>query len=116
MVNSAYGSELNRLLVEGVSDISELRVTGLVGFPSFHTVMALMSLIAIWPYRLARLALIVVNTALLPAILIHGGHNLMDVLGGTVVTAVSWWLGLRVFEAQDRRLTQPGYAVPAIET
>ncbi|MER9373199.1 phosphatase PAP2 family protein [Mesorhizobium sp. M0491] len=116
VVNSAYGSELNRLLVEGVTDISELQVTGLVGFPSFHTVMALMSLIAIWPYRLARLALILVNTALLPAILIHGGHNLMDVLGGTVITVISWWLGLRVFEAQDRRLPRLGYAVPAIET
>lgn len=40
----------------------------------------------------------------------------MDVLGGTVITAISWWLGLLVFEAQDRRLTRPGYAVPAIET
>jgi len=103
MGSSAYGAELNRLLVEGVKDISELQVTGLVGFPSFHTVMALMSLIAVWPYTFARLALILVNVALFPAILIHGGHNLMDVFGGVVVTLVCWRLGFLVFQAQLRR-------------
>jgi membrane-associated phospholipid phosphatase len=65
--------------------------------------MALMSLITIWPYRLARFALILANTALLPAILIHGGHNLMDVLGGTVITIACWRLGLLAFDAQQRR-------------
>lgn len=116
VVNSAYGAEINRLLVDGVKDISALQVTGLVGFPSFHTVMALMSLIAAWPYRPARFALILVNAALLPAILIHGGHNLMDVLGGALITALSWRLGLATFDVQQRRLAlQPQYASPAIE-
>lgn len=103
VVNSAYGAELNRLLVDGIKDISAIQVTGLIGFPSFHTVMALMSLIAIWPYSFARFALILVNTALLPAILIHGGHNLMDVFGGTVITVACWRLGLLAFDAQQRR-------------
>ncbi|UDL90313.1 phosphatase PAP2 family protein [Mesorhizobium sp. PAMC28654] len=102
IVNSAYGAELNRLLVEGVQDISKLKTTGLVGFPSFHTVMALISLIAVWPYLPMRLVLILINVALLPAILIHGGHNLMDVLGGILITVVSWRLGVLVFEAQER--------------
>ncbi|AZO54621.1 hypothetical protein EJ077_14975 [Mesorhizobium sp. M8A.F.Ca.ET.057.01.1.1] len=101
VVDSAYGAELNRLLVEGIKDITAIKVTGLIGFPSFHTVMALMSLIAIWPYRFARFALILANAALLPAILIHGGHNLMDVFGGTVITIVCWRLGLLAFEAQQ---------------
>ena len=103
IVNSAYGAELNRLLAEGVKNVSELKTTGLVGFPSFHTVMALMSLIVVWPYRPLRYALIVVNTALLPAILIQGGHNLMDVFGGTLITFISWRLGLLVFDAEERR-------------
>ncbi|MCV3208398.1 phosphatase PAP2 family protein [Mesorhizobium sp. YC-39] len=116
VVNSAYGAELNRLLVEGVRDISTLKATGLVGFPSFHTVMALMSLTAVWPYRPMRFALILINAALLPAILIHGGHNLMDVLGGTVVTALCWRLGLVAFEAQQRRPSSgPRHAQAVVE-
>ncbi|WP_245475565.1 phosphatase PAP2 family protein [Mesorhizobium sp. M7A.F.Ca.US.006.01.1.1] len=103
VVNSAYGAELNRLLVEGTKDISAMRVTGLIGFPSFHTVMALMSLVAMWPYPLVRLVLILVNATLLPAILVHGGHNLMDVFGGAVITMTSWRVGLWAFEAQQRR-------------
>ena len=116
VVNSAYGAELNRLLATGVKDISTLRVTGLVGFPSFHTVMALMSLIAIWPYAVGRFALILLNAALLPAILIHGGHNLMDVLGGMLITIACWRLGLLVFDAQQHRaLSDTQYKQPAIE-
>lgn len=103
VVNSAYGAELNRLLVEGVKDVSSLKTTGLIGFPSFHTVMALMSLIAVWPYRPLRYVIIAMNTSLLPAILIHGGHNLMDVFGGTLITVTSWRLGLIVFDAEERR-------------
>lgn len=106
IVGSAYGAELNRLLVDGVKDVSTLKTTGLVGFPSFHTVMALTSLIAVWPYRTLRFAVIVVNVALFPGILIHGGHNLMDVLGGAVITAVSWRFGLLVFDVEERRARQ----------
>lgn len=116
VVNSAYGAELNRLLVEGVKDISTLKTTGLVGFPSFHTVMALMSLIAVWPYKPLRFALILVNALLLPAILIHGGHNLMDVFGGALITMICWRLGLVAFDAQERRLLAGlNYAMPAVE-
>jgi hypothetical protein len=108
VVNSAYGAELNRLLVDGVRDISSLKTTGLVGFPSFHTVMALMSLIAVWPYRPLRFVVLMVNAALFPAILVHGGHNLMDVFGGALITAVCWRLGLLVFDAEERRLSRVG--------
>ncbi|MBZ9744977.1 phosphatase PAP2 family protein [Mesorhizobium sp. CO1-1-7] len=104
VVSSAYGTELNRLFAEGVPDVSSLKVTGLIGFPSFHTVMALISLIAIWPYRPMRFALILISAALLPAILIQGGHNLMDVFGGTTITLISWRLGLMVFDTQLRNL------------
>ncbi|GLS33689.1 PAP2 superfamily protein [Mesorhizobium albiziae] len=101
VVDSSYGAELNRQLVEGVRSVSDVKATGLIGFPSFHTVMALMTLVAAWPYRIARLVLIVVNAALFPAILIHGGHNLMDVFGGVAVTLISWFLAVRIYGAQD---------------
>lgn len=101
VVSSAYGAELNRQLGLGVTDISNVTATGLIGFPSFHTVMALMSLVAVWPYRIPRYLLLALNAALLPAILIHGGHNLMDVFGGIAITFVSWFLGVRIYRAQE---------------
>jgi hypothetical protein len=117
--NSELGAELNRLLREGVTDVSTLSTTGLIGFPSFHTVMALVTLLAVWPYRLARALMIGVNALLLPSILIHGGHHLTDVFGGIAVCWASWLLGLAIVDRQERRLRTessdglPDRAVPA---
>lgn len=103
IVGSAYGAELNRLFREGVTDLSALGVTGLIGFPSFHTVMALVSLAAVWPYRVLRLAALVPTALLVPGILVHGGHNLADMLAGIAITAAAWPLGARIVAAQERR-------------
>ncbi len=119
VVSSALGAEINRLLAEGVKDVATLSTTGLVGFPSFHTAMALISLIAIWPYRGARVAYILLNTLLLPGILVHGGHHLMDMVAGTVVTLLSWRLALFVFDVQETnvpRLLSPDHGRPAAAT
>jgi hypothetical protein len=117
--NSALGAEINRLLAEGVKDVATLNTTGLIGFPSFHTAMALISLIAIWPYRAARVAYVLMNTLLLPGILVHGGHHLMDMVAGTVVTLLSWRLALFLFDAQEtnaHRLSSPDHGRPAAAT
>ena len=113
IVGSAYGAELNRLFRDGVSDLSAMGVTGLIGFPSFHTVMALVSLVAIWPYRLLRFAALVPTALLVPGILVHGGHNLADMLAGIAITALAWLLAARIVAAQDARAesaAKPGYA------
>ncbi|CAG1011173.1 hypothetical protein RHIZO_03941 [Rhizobiaceae bacterium] len=110
IVGSAYGTELNRLFREGVSDLSALGVTGLIGFPSFHTVMALVSLAAVWPYRLLRLIALVPTALLVPGILIHGGHNLADMLAGIAITAAAWPLATRIVAVQERRMTGSGNA------
>ena len=102
MVDSEHGAMLYRIYREGVHDLSALGVTGLIGFPSFHTVMGLVSIIAVWPYRPFRYTLLVFCALLFPAILIHGGHNLVDVFGGAAITAVAWWLSLKIFDAQTR--------------
>jgi len=111
VVSSAYGAELNRLFRDGVTDLSAMGVTGLVGFPSFHTVMALMSLFALWPYRIARFLLVPLSLLLLPGILAHGGHNLMDVLAGAAIAVGSWVLGLRIYDAQTR-LAEAAQPIP----
>lgn len=101
VVNSVYGAELNRQLVEGVTHISQIKAKGMIAFPSFHTVMALMTLIAAWPYRIPRYLLIGINIILLPGILVFGGHHLVDVLGGFVLTVACWFLAVRIYRAQE---------------
>jgi PAP2 superfamily len=85
VVRAEYGQELLRLAAIGVERITPKEVLGLIAFPSFHTVMACMSvwftrgLRKIWP------VFIVINLAMLPAILLHGGHHMSDIFGGLVV-------------------------------
>ena len=78
------GAMLRALAREGAAVISPEIITGTIAFPSYHTVMACL---VVW--FLAGTALfwpaLVVNAAMIPAILSHGGHHLSDVLGGIVV-------------------------------
>lgn len=101
VVDSAYGAELKRQLVESVASISQIKAKGMIAFPSFHTIMALMTLIAVWPYWIPRVLLLAVNAILLPGILAFGGHHLMDVFGGAAVTVACWLVAARVYHAQQ---------------
>lgn len=102
IVGSAYGAELNRLLVEGVTKIDQFNIKGLIGFPSFHAVMAFVIVPAFWPMKALRLPVAALAAAAVPGILIHGGHNLMDVFGGTAVLVTSWVLSGLVLAQMDR--------------
>jgi membrane-associated phospholipid phosphatase len=98
IVGPEYGAELKRLAAQGVSYISPKDVLGLIGFPSFHTVMSLMSVWFMARFRLAWPVFVVINALMLPAIIVQGGHHLSDVLGGAAAFAVSltfctWVLG-----------------------
>ncbi|GAA2819015.1 PAP2 superfamily protein [Aminobacter aminovorans] len=79
-------------------EVNSLQVTGLIGFPSFHTVLGLMALIVVWPYRIVRYFVLVLNVFLAPAILIHGGHNLVDMIAGVVITLAAWCVALAIFD------------------
>ncbi len=101
VVDSAYGAELKRQLVESVTAISQIEAKGMIAFPSFHTIMALMTLIAVWPYMIPRVLLLGINAILFPGILVFGGHHLMDVFGGVAATIVCWFVAVRVYRAQE---------------
>ena len=87
VVDPAYAAQLMALLRDGASSIDAHHLIGLIAFPSMHTVMAAMAVwysrrtIVFWP--LAGL-----NLLMIPAILVHGGHHLVDVFGGLGVFAV----------------------------
>ncbi|WP_438748746.1 phosphatase PAP2 family protein [Pararhizobium sp. O133] len=84
-VGPAYGAELVRLGQEGVNYLTPRNVLGLIGFPSFHTVMACMSVCFVTRLRLVFWPLLAVNLVMVPAILVQGGHHLSDVLGGVAI-------------------------------
>lgn len=99
IVGTAHGAEINRLVREGMEGFPPRSAPGLVGFPSFHTVMGLMALIAVWPHRWLRWPVMAISVLLIPGILIHGGHNLVDIPAGAAVTWLSWRLAKRILTA-----------------
>lgn len=91
-VGPAYGSELVRLSQEGVDALSPRNILGLIGFPSFHTVMACMSVIFLARIRWLAIPAVLLNLLMIPAILVQGGHHLMDVFGGFAVFFLAYLL------------------------
>ena len=113
IVDDRYGAAAREMIVNGPSVISPWTDRGLVAFPSFHTVMALL---AVWFLRgkgwifAAALAL---NAAMLPAILLHGGHYLTDMIGGAATFMVSLALAERTVSALERASRSAGRSVGA---
>ena len=89
IVDPAYAGQLLALLRNGAGTIDADRLIGLIAFPSMHTVMAAMAVCyarrtaLFWP-------LAALNLLMIPAILVHGGHHLVDVLGGLALFALVW--------------------------
>ena len=89
------GNKLISLVAQGTPLIHPADIMGTIAFPSYHTVMMLMVLfylrgmILFWP----ALAL---NALMVPAILSHGGHYLMDVVGGVIAFALAAWIATRL--------------------
>lgn len=95
IVSVDHGAQLLQLAREGASVISATEMVGLIAFPSMHTVMACMSVwflrgtLAFWPSA-------ALNAAMIPAILIHGGHHLVDVLAGMAAFALVLYAACRL--------------------
>jgi hypothetical protein len=96
----AYGEFLRTLVEIGPHRISPEVITGVVAFPSYHMIMALM---VVWFTRgtVAFLPAALVNTAMVPATLSHGGHHLVDLVGGLAVFALGVWIANRLIRPQS---------------
>lgn len=92
LVGSAYGAELLRLGTEGPKYITPEDIEGLVAFPSFHTILAILTLYAARTSSVLFAIVCAINLFVLPGILIHGGHHLIDVFGGTLVAFATIYL------------------------
>ncbi|CCM75545.1 conserved membrane hypothetical protein [Rhizobium mesoamericanum STM3625] len=98
-----YGAQLVQLGRNGAAYLTPRNALGLIGFPSFHTVMAAMS--ASFMLRCGALGLpfLLLNVLMMPAIIIQGGHNLADVLGGLLVFGVAYAIALAALRQLERR-------------
>jgi membrane-associated phospholipid phosphatase len=106
VVDSNYGAVLNEFMKNGPSRLPPVEQLGVVGFPSFHTVMALMAIVYVprdswwrWPFWL-------INIAMFPAIVLHGGHHLVDVLGGVALFGLAWLATQKTMAWLSRRAEQ----------
>jgi hypothetical protein len=104
-LNSAYAQELVRLLHEGPGLISPRDAKGLIGFPSYHAVLALLVCWYLRDVKLLRWPVLTLNLAVLLATPIQGGHHFIDVFAAFPVAALSIFFTARV--AKSARLRAP---------
>lgn len=98
--DDAYGAYLRYLVEVGPPRISPEVVTGVVAFPSYHMIMACM---VVWYSRRTPLFIpaLIVNALMIPAILSHGGHHMVDVFAGAIVFAGGVGVANRLIPERD---------------
>ena len=83
-----YGQELTRMLAQGPGFISPANMKGLVGFPSYHVVLALLVSWSMRRIKFWRWVLLALNIVVVIATPIQGGHHWIDVFAGFPVAAL----------------------------
>lgn len=77
-------------LRSGTMSVIQLnKLEGLIAFPSFHTIAAVLYAWALWPVRWIRIPIIALNVAIISTTPVGGAHYLTDVLAGLVVAVVA---------------------------
>jgi membrane-associated phospholipid phosphatase len=83
-----WWESLNRCRSADVAVLGLNDLGGVIAFPSFHTIMALLSIQAWWWNRSLRLPILAWNLAVIFTTLPMGGHYFVDLVAGALL-----WLG-----------------------
>jgi hypothetical protein len=102
-LDGKYADQLIALLQHGPDRIAPDQLRGLIGFPSFHSVLAILAMWYAWPLRTLRWPALALNTLVLISTPIQGGHHLVDVFGGLVLAAASIALAERIIKLPARQ-------------
>jgi hypothetical protein len=94
-VDDDYGKTLVALLQNGPGYITPSDLRGLIGFPSYHGVLALVMAWYGWQLRWLRWPLLLLNAAIIACSPIQGGHHIVDMLASFPVAALSIFLSTR---------------------
>lgn len=95
-ITTDYGKALVALLHNGPGYITPSDLRGLIAFPSYHGVLALLVAFYGWSVRGLRWPLLILNGVVLISTPIQGGHHLVDVLASFPVTALSIFIASRL--------------------
>jgi PAP2 superfamily len=82
---------------------------GIISFPSFHTALAVLTCWALFPLRLLRAPVLLVNAILIIGTPTLGSHYVSDVFGGTAITIAAIWL-VRTLATRAQRTASPAWA------
>ena len=102
-----YGRDLVHMLKAGPGFISPKELRGIVGFPSYHTLQALVLMWYARGLKVWRWPAVALNAAVLAAVPVHGGHHIVDAFGGAAVTILSIVLSSRIVAAAEHRAMAP---------
>ncbi len=91
-LGTAYGHYLVSLGENGPQFITPSEIKGLIGFPSYHTVLAVAALYASRTIKWIFPIYLVLNILILPGVFVHGGHHLVDLFGGLVIAIVGLYI------------------------
>jgi hypothetical protein len=69
--------------------IFQEQAAGIICFPSFHVIWAILCAAALWDYRFLRVPIALLSAMIIASTLTTGWHYFSDVLGGIAVAALS---------------------------
>jgi membrane-associated phospholipid phosphatase len=82
-------------------------MNGLITFPSGHAAFAVFSTLAARRIPYAILPVAALNILMLLSTLTHGGHYLCDVIAGSVMAAVGWWIATKLAALRGFGVLEP---------
>ena len=110
VVNEAYTKYLLDIAVNGPGIITPNEIRGLIAFPSYHAVLAFIAMYAGRNLPYLRWVFFILNLLILPATFIHGGHHMIDFLGGFAMFALGVIVARSAVKRDYEHLNLPAIA------
>jgi membrane-associated phospholipid phosphatase len=101
---TVYISQMADLRNGTLRTINPFDSEGLVVFPSFHTVLAVLCACAASPLRLLKYPLLVLNLLIILSSPFEGGHYFIDIFAGIILAALTVGLPGYILSGIQRRL------------
>ena len=86
---TVYVSQMAGLRDGTLRTINPFGGEGLVVFPSFHTVLAVLCACAAWPLRILKIPLLALNLLVILSSPFVGGHYFVDIIAGIILAALT---------------------------
>ena len=70
--------------------VLDMDESGIVCFPSFHVLLAILACVALWSIKPLRIPAVIVALLVSASTLTTGWHYIVDVIGGILLALISW--------------------------